>query len=169
MAQHSETGERPHAAVVFTVEGKEVRAESDGNGSVDASPKAINLCQERKWCCTRSTPSVALPVSGRSEVRLQNSAVWSMASVRPDIVVASAKAYLSAPTIAKQGGSGRCAGLKVLIIGYYLLIKVTQVFVLRDFYFSTLGNNFHLDQDASDSPISVPYANFWPMGAWQRP
>src|SRR5512134_1764344 len=34
LRQHSETGERPHAEVVFTAEGKEIRGESDGNGPV---------------------------------------------------------------------------------------------------------------------------------------
>jgi 2-isopropylmalate synthase len=37
LSQHSETGERPQAKVVFTVQGKEVTGESDGNGPVDAS------------------------------------------------------------------------------------------------------------------------------------
>ena len=32
LAQHSESGERPHAKVVFTVSGRELRGESDGNG-----------------------------------------------------------------------------------------------------------------------------------------
>ena len=41
LSQHSETGERPQASVVFTVEGKEVKSQSDGNGPVDASLKAI--------------------------------------------------------------------------------------------------------------------------------
>ncbi|MEY3489105.1 MAG: 2-isopropylmalate synthase, partial [Pseudomonadota bacterium] len=41
LAQHSETGERPHASIVILDSGKEVRAESDGNGPVDASLKAI--------------------------------------------------------------------------------------------------------------------------------
>jgi 2-isopropylmalate synthase len=41
LRQHSETGERPHAEVVFTADGKEVRGASDGNGPVDASLKAI--------------------------------------------------------------------------------------------------------------------------------
>src|SRR5438552_13347577 len=41
LAQHSETGERPHATVVFKVGDKEVKGESDGNGPVDASLKAI--------------------------------------------------------------------------------------------------------------------------------
>ncbi|MGC7556583.1 alpha-isopropylmalate synthase regulatory domain-containing protein, partial [Pandoraea pneumonica] len=34
--QHSETGERPSARVVFTAQGKELVGESDGNGPVDA-------------------------------------------------------------------------------------------------------------------------------------
>src|SRR4051794_36609170 len=41
LSQHSETGERPQAKIVFTVQGKEVTSESDGNGPVDASLKAI--------------------------------------------------------------------------------------------------------------------------------
>jgi 2-isopropylmalate synthase len=41
LSQHSETGERPHASIVFTVDGKEVKGQSDGNGPVDASLKAI--------------------------------------------------------------------------------------------------------------------------------
>ncbi len=49
LSQHSETGERPHAVVVFTADGKEVRGESDGNGPVDASLKAIEChVQERR-------------------------------------------------------------------------------------------------------------------------
>ncbi len=48
LAQHSETGERPHAVVVFTADGKEVRGESDGNGPVDASLKAIESPREER-------------------------------------------------------------------------------------------------------------------------
>ena len=39
--QHSETGERPQAQVTFVIGGKEVSSQSDGNGPVDASLKAI--------------------------------------------------------------------------------------------------------------------------------
>lgn len=42
LSQRSETGERPFASVVFTVDGQERRSESDGNGPVDASLKAID-------------------------------------------------------------------------------------------------------------------------------
>jgi 2-isopropylmalate synthase len=35
------TGEKPSASIVFTVQGQEVKSESEGNGPVDASLKAI--------------------------------------------------------------------------------------------------------------------------------
>jgi 2-isopropylmalate synthase len=100
LSQHSETGERPHASVVFTVGGQEVRGESDGNGPVDASLKAIEQH-------VRSGAEMVLysvnAISGSTEsqgevtVRLQNSGrVVNGVGADPDIVVASAKAYLSA-------------------------------------------------------------------------
>ena len=46
LSQHSETGERPQASVVFTIQGKEVHGKSDGNGPVDASLKAIESIVE---------------------------------------------------------------------------------------------------------------------------
>jgi 2-isopropylmalate synthase len=48
LSQRSETGERPLASIVFTVDGKEVKAESDGNGPVDASLKAIEIPGEKR-------------------------------------------------------------------------------------------------------------------------
>ena len=100
LSQRSETGERPQACVVFTVAGKEVRGESDGNGPVDASLKAIE-------CHVKSGAEMVLysvtAISGSTEsqgevtVRLQNSGrVVNGVGSDPDIVVASAKAYLSA-------------------------------------------------------------------------
>ena len=41
LAQHSESGERPHAKVTFAIGDAEFVADSDGNGPVDASLKAI--------------------------------------------------------------------------------------------------------------------------------
>ena len=41
LSQHSETGERPHARVVFSVGGGEVTGEASGNGPVDATLNAI--------------------------------------------------------------------------------------------------------------------------------
>jgi 2-isopropylmalate synthase len=100
LAQHSETGERPQARVVFTVQGQEVTGESDGNGPVDASLKAIESH-------VRSGAEMVLysvnAISGSTEsqgevtVRLQNAGrIVNGVGADPDIVVASAKAYLSA-------------------------------------------------------------------------
>jgi 2-isopropylmalate synthase len=100
LSQHSETGERPHSTVVFTVGGVEVTGSSDGNGPVDASMKAIESH-------VKSGAEMVLysvnAISGNTEsqgevtVRLQNSGrVVNGVGADPDIVVASAKAYLSA-------------------------------------------------------------------------
>ncbi len=101
LSQRSETGERPHAAVVFTVDGKELHGESDGNGPVDASLKAIEqhvksgaelLLYSVNAITTGSTES-----QGEVTVRLQHGGrVVNGVGADPDIVVASAKAYLSA-------------------------------------------------------------------------
>jgi 2-isopropylmalate synthase len=101
LAQHSETGERPHARVVFTIDGKELASESDGNGPVDASLKAIEahvqsgaelLLYSVNAITTGSTES-----QGEVTVRLQHGGrVVNGVGADPDIVVASAKAYLSA-------------------------------------------------------------------------
>ena len=100
LSQHSETGERPQASIVFKVGGVEVSSASDGNGPVDASLKAIEAQ-------VRSGAEMVLysvnAISGSTEsqgevtVRLQNSGrVVNGVGSDPDIVVASAKAYLSA-------------------------------------------------------------------------
>ena len=101
LAQHSEMGERPHARVVFTVDGREVISESDGNGPVDASLKAIEA--ELKSGAEMMLYSVNAITSGSTEsqgevtVRLQHGGrVVNGVGSDPDIVVASAKAYLSA-------------------------------------------------------------------------
>ena len=100
LSQHSETGERPQASVVFTVEGKEVRGESDGNGPVDATLKAIeshvNSGAEMVLYSVNAI-SGSTESQGEVTVRLQNSGrVVNGVGADPDIVVASAKAYLSA-------------------------------------------------------------------------
>jgi len=100
LAQHSETGERPHAAVVFTVDGSEVRGESDGNGPVDASLKAIEghvKSGAEMVLYSVNAISGSTESQGEVTVRLQNSGrVVNGVGSDPDIVVASAKAYLSA-------------------------------------------------------------------------
>ena len=100
LAQHSETGERPHACVVFTVDGKEVRSEAQGNGPVDASLKAIEAhAQSGAEMVLYSVNAISGSTESQGEVtvRLQNSGrVVNGVGSDPDIVVASAKAYLHA-------------------------------------------------------------------------
>jgi len=100
LSQHSETGEMPQATVVITISDKEVTGTSTGNGPVDASLKAIEVH-------VRSGAEMVLysvnAISGSTEsqgevtVRLQHGGrVVNGVGADPDIVVASAKAYLSA-------------------------------------------------------------------------
>jgi 2-isopropylmalate synthase len=100
LRQHSETGERPHAEVVFTADGKEVRGASDGNGPVDASLKAIEShVKSGAEMVLYSVNAISGSTESQGEVtvRLQNSGrVVNGVGADPDIVVASAKAYLSA-------------------------------------------------------------------------
>jgi 2-isopropylmalate synthase len=100
LAQHSETGEKPQAAIVFKVDGKEVKAESDGNGPVDASLKAIeSYVKSGAEMVLYSVNAISGSTESQGEVtvRLQNSGrVVNGVGADPDIIVASAKAYLSA-------------------------------------------------------------------------
>ena len=100
LAQHSETGERPQASIVFTVNGKEVRSSSEGNGPVDASLKAIEAhVQSGAEMVLYSVNAISGSTESQGEVtvRLQSSGrVVNGVGADPDIVVASAKAYLSA-------------------------------------------------------------------------
>ena len=100
LAQRSETGEQPHASIVFTHDGKEVFCESVGNGPVDASLKAIekhvNSGAEMVLYSVNAI-SGSTESQGEVTVRLQNSGrIVNGIGSDPDIVVASAKAYLSA-------------------------------------------------------------------------
>lgn len=99
--QKSETGERPKARVVFSHDGKEVVTESEGNGPVDATVKAIEshaqsgaelLLFSVNGITTGTTES-----QGEVTMRLQlGGRIVNGVGADPDIVVASAKAYLSA-------------------------------------------------------------------------
>lgn len=100
LSQHSETGERPQASVVFTINGKEVHGASDGNGPVDASLKAIEThVQSGAEMVLYSVNAISGSTESQGEVtvRLQNNGrIVNGVGADPDIVVASAKAYLSA-------------------------------------------------------------------------
>jgi 2-isopropylmalate synthase len=101
LQQRSETGERPHARVAFAAGDVEHHVESDGNGPVDATLKAIE--SQVKSGAELLLYSVNAITSGSTEsqgevtVRLQHGGrVVNGVGADPDIVVASAKAYLSA-------------------------------------------------------------------------
>ena len=100
LSQHSETGERPHACVVFSVDGQEMTGQSEGNGPVDASLKAIEShVKSGAEMVLYSVNAISGSTESQGEVtvRLQNSGrVVNGVGSDPDIVVASAKAYLSA-------------------------------------------------------------------------
>ncbi len=101
LAQHSEMGERPHAKVAFTAGTEELHAESEGNGPVDASLKAIESKlqsgAEMLLYSVNAITSGSTESQGEVTVRLQlGGRVVNGVGSDPDIVVASAKAYLAA-------------------------------------------------------------------------
>jgi 2-isopropylmalate synthase len=101
LAQRSETGERPHARVAFAIGDVECHAESDGNGPVDASLKAIESKvgsgAELLLYSVNAITSGSTESQGEVTVRLQQGGrVVNGVGADPDIVVASAKAYLAA-------------------------------------------------------------------------
>ena len=101
LSQRSETGERPQAAVVFMAGETEHRAASDGNGPVDASLKAIESHvksgAEMLLYSVNAITSGSTESQGEVTVRLQHGGrVVNGVGADPDIVVASAKAYLAA-------------------------------------------------------------------------
>jgi 2-isopropylmalate synthase len=101
LSQHSETGERPQAEVSFAAGHTEFHAKSDGNGPVDASLKAIESQvrsgAEMMLYSVNAITSGSTESQGEVTVRLQlGGRVVNGVGADPDIVVASAKAYLSA-------------------------------------------------------------------------
>jgi 2-isopropylmalate synthase len=100
LSQHSETGERPTANIVFSVGGKEVRCQGQGNGPVDAIVNAIES-QAQSGCelLLFSVNAITTGTQSQGEVtmRLSKSGrIVNGVGADLDIVVASAKAYLSA-------------------------------------------------------------------------
>ena len=101
LAQHSETGERPQAKVAFVAGAVEQHSQSDGNGPVDASLKAIESVvksgAEMLLYSVNAITSGSTESQGEVTIRLQlGGRVVNGVGSDPDIVVASAKAYLSA-------------------------------------------------------------------------
>ncbi|MFN9747812.1 MAG: 2-isopropylmalate synthase [Burkholderiales bacterium] len=101
LKQRSETGERPEATVTFAAGYQEITVASQGNGPVDASLKAIesklNTGVELLLYSVNAITSGSTESQGEVTVRLQLAGrVVNGVGADPDIVVASAKAYLSA-------------------------------------------------------------------------
>jgi 2-isopropylmalate synthase len=101
LSQRSETGERPYAKVAYAAGEIEHHAESDGNGPVDASLKAIESHvqsgAEMLLYSVNAITSGSTESQGEVTVRLQHGGrVVNGVGSDPDIVVASAKAYLAA-------------------------------------------------------------------------
>ena len=101
LSQRSETGERPSAKVAFAAGEVEHHAESEGNGPVDASLKAIESKlasgAEMLLYSVNAITSGSTESQGEVTVRLQlGGRIVNGVGADPDIVVASAKAYIAA-------------------------------------------------------------------------
>ncbi|HVL75464.1 MAG TPA: 2-isopropylmalate synthase [Noviherbaspirillum sp.] len=100
LSQHSETGEKPQATVVFAIGGKEVRCSGKGNGPVDATVNAIEAeARSGAELVLFSVNAITTGTEAQGEVtmRLSKSGrIVNGVGANPDIVVASAKAYISA-------------------------------------------------------------------------
>ena len=96
----SETGEVPHAKVVFTDEGAEQRAEGDGSGPVDAAFKALeSVVSSGADLLLYSVNNITSGTDAQGEVTVRlakDGRVVNGQGADTDIVVASAKAYLHA-------------------------------------------------------------------------
>ena len=100
LTAHSETGETPYAKIVIAEGGKELRAESDGSGPVDATFRAIEkIISSGTELQLYSVNNITSGTDSQGEVtvRLQKSGrIVNGNGSDIDIVTASAKAYLSA-------------------------------------------------------------------------
>ncbi|MEK6352678.1 MAG: 2-isopropylmalate synthase [Burkholderia cenocepacia] len=100
LSQRSETGEQPQAKVVFAVEGREVTGEARGNGPVDATFNAIEGevgSGSELLLYSVNAITTGTQAQGEVTVRLSKSGrIVNGVGTDPDIVAASAKAYISA-------------------------------------------------------------------------
>jgi 2-isopropylmalate synthase len=100
LSQRSETGERPSAKVVFTMDNKEFTCEAQGNGPVDATVNAIeSKVASGSELLLFSVNAITTGTQSQGEVTMRLTKAGRIVNgvgADPDIVVASAKAYLSA-------------------------------------------------------------------------
>jgi 2-isopropylmalate synthase len=99
MSQRSETGELPHARVSFSIEGKEFTCEGTGDGPVDAMVNATeSQAKSGAELILFSINAISNGTQSQGEVTMRLSRAGRMVNgvgADPDIVVASAKAYIS--------------------------------------------------------------------------
>ena len=100
MNQASGMGERPHAAVVLLHQKNELRSEAQGDGPVDATFKAIEgLAKSGAELLLYSVNAVTTGTESQGEVTVRlakGGRIVNGVGADTDIVVASAKAYISA-------------------------------------------------------------------------
>jgi 2-isopropylmalate synthase len=100
LAQRSETGELPTAKVVFAMDGKEYACEANGDGPVDATVNAIEKqVVSGAELVLFSVNAISSGTQSQGEVTMRLSRAGRIVNgvgADPDIIVASAKAYLSA-------------------------------------------------------------------------
>jgi 2-isopropylmalate synthase len=100
LVAHSETGEKPYSRIVIADAGRERRAEARGDGPIDATFKAIeSLVQSGTELLLYSVNNVTEGTDSQGEVTVRlakNGRIVNGMGADTDIVVASAKAYLSA-------------------------------------------------------------------------
>ena len=100
LSQGSETGERPRAQIVFSRGGQEQSSEAQGNGPVDATVNAIEtVVRSGSELLLFSVNAITTGTEAQGEVTMRLARAGRIVNgtgADPDIVVASAKAYLSA-------------------------------------------------------------------------
>lgn len=100
LSQSSETGEKPRAKVVFSMGGKEYTCEAQGNGPVDATVNAIeSKAASGAELLLFSVNAITTGTQSQGEVTMRLSKAGRIVNgvgADLDIVMASAKAYLSA-------------------------------------------------------------------------
>ena len=99
LSQRSETGETPRANIVFTIDGKEFHCEGQGDGPVDATVNAIEReAASGAELVLFSINAISNGTQSQGEVTMRLSKggrIVNGVGSDPDIIVASAKAYLS--------------------------------------------------------------------------
>ncbi len=100
MSQASGMGERPHATVVLSEAGEERKAEAQGDGPVDATFKAIeSVAKSGAELLLYSVNAVTQGTESQGEVTVRlakGGRVVNGVGADTDVIVASAKAYVSA-------------------------------------------------------------------------